>query len=276
MKLSMSGKWSEREQVVAVLVIAGAVLGLLWFFLLLPMNRQRHRLERDIDAMSAELEQRNFLLGEDALQRKLNEAMAAQRSLNEEWQKAVQCFGSFAGKDESLTSSVAHIEFKVELFDVRRRLQQKSRQLDIRLPPNLGVPEAVESDDDAYQRTLQLRVVERLVDMALDLKIRTVKEIRSLPPIVHKVDAEEFFREYPLELDLFGTQTNLYEFLNVVSEPGDVFVLRGLRVEPAGRSRVDLVNIKALMSGLVFVKAPSELPGAPPPAPTGLRRPGGH
>jgi Tfp pilus assembly protein PilO len=277
MNVPMGSKWSERQQVVAILLIAGALLALLWFFLLLPLNRQRHRMEGDISGLSSELAQKNFLLGEEALQHKLDEQVAHQQALNDEWQKAVQSFGDLAAQDDATTSSVAHIDFKVALFDVRQRLLQKSRTLGVSLPRDLGVDETIESDDDAYQRMVQLRVVEKLVDLALDLKIKTIREIRSLPPVLHKTALQEdFFREYPLELMLSGTQDHLYEFLDVVSEPGHVFVLRGLRVEPSGKGRGDLLNIKALMSGLVFIKSPSELIRAPAPKATQPRPPAGH
>ena len=269
--------WSERQQVVAILLIGAALLGLLWFFLLLPMNAQRRRLENEISDLSTELAQKNFLLGEEALRRKLDEEVVHYQALTNEWQQALDRLGAFAAKDEIATSTVAHIDFKVALFEVRQRLLQKSRTLGISLPHDLGVDEAVVSDDDAYQRMLELRVMEKLVDLALDLKIKTVKEIRSLPPILHKTgDQQDFFTEYPLELDLYGTYENLGEFLDVVQEPGHVFVLSGLRVELAGRPGADLLNIRALMRGLVFVKNPSELSHAVVVRPVESRRPLGY
>jgi hypothetical protein len=279
MSLGIQGKVSERQQVATIILTVGAILFVLWYFLLLPMNRQRKRMEQDIDNMAAELAQKNYLLGEDALQRKLDTEVNHYYKLEKEWQDTVAHLGAIVPLDYATTSSVAHIDFKVTLFTVRQRLLHKSRTLGISLPNDLGVDETVVSNEDAFQRMLQLRVVEKLVDLALDLKIKTVRGLSPLPPITHRAGAGqvEYFREYPLELDLYGTQDNLYELLNVVMEPGHVFVLRGLRVESTGRARSNLLNIKAVMSALVFLKNPGELTMNPGAASVERpRRPLGH
>lgn len=265
MKFGLQGQFSERQQVIAIILAVGALLFILSYFLLLPMNRQRKGLERDIDAMASELAQKNYLLGEDALQRKLDTEINRCNTLEKEWQSTVDHLGALTPRDDASTSSVAHIDFKVTLFTVRQRLLHKSRTLGISLPADLGVDESIVSNEDAFQRMLQLKVVEKLVDLALDLKIKTVRGLRPLPPIAHRIGANqiEYFREYPLELDLYGTQDNLYELLDTVMESGHVFVLRGLRVEPTGQSQNDLLNIKAVMSALVFLKNPGDLAGAP-------------
>ncbi len=281
MNLGIQSKVSERKQVVMIILAVCAILFILWYFLLLPMNRERSRMEADIDTLATELAQKNYLLGEDALQRKLDMEANRYKNLAREWQDTVAQLGALELNDDSSTAdvAVAHIDFKVKLFTVRHRLLQKSRKLDISLPNDLGVDETIVSDEDAFQRMLQLRVVEKLVDLTLDLKIKTVRALRPLPPIAHRGGANqtEYFREYPLELDLYGTQDNLYELLDVVTEPGHVFVLRGLRVEPTGRSRSDLLNIKAVMSALVFLKAPGDLATKPIKAKNDRpRRPMGH
>lgn len=263
----------------AIILSAGAAIALLWFFLLLPMNSQRRRLESDISAMSSELAQKNYLLGEAALQRRLADETANHDCLRKEWRKTAAALQSYTPKEDMGTSTVAHIDFKVALFDVRQRLLSKSRAIGVSLPRDLNVDEAVESNDDPYQRMLQLRVVEKMLDLALDLRIKTVREIRPLPPVLHRSgpNRDEFFTEYPLELDLFGSMANLYELMNVVLEPNHVFVLRGLRLEPATATKTDLLNIKAVMSALLFVKTPTEMAsGAHSPNASRRAAPLGH
>lgn len=264
MNLGLPGKISERQQVVVIILAVSAILFVLWYFLLLPMNRQRSRLEQDIAGMETELAQKSYLLGEDALQRKLTAEIGFYRDLEGEWQKTVSELCALQSRDDD-DATVAHIDFKVALFTIRQRLLQKARSLGISLPNDLGVDETIIGSEDAFQRMLQLRVVEKLVDLALDLRIKTVRGLKPLPAIAHRAGAgkDEYFREYPLELDLYGTQDNLYELLDVVMEPGHVFVLRGLRVEPAGKPGSDILNIKAVMSALVFLKSPGELKTAP-------------
>lgn len=276
--LSLS-KWSERHQVVAIILSAGAILALLWFLLLLPMNRQRRAIESDITALSSELAARNFLLGEASLQRKLDDEKAANDKLIKEWMDTAAVLQAYRPTEDMETNTVANIDFKVALFKVRERLRLKAGSLGISLPRNIGVDEAVESNDDAYQRMLQLRVVEKMVDLALDLKIKTVREITPLPPVRHRSGParEDFFTEYPLELDLFGTADNLHELLSMAMEPGHVFVLRGLRVSPATPTKTELLNIKAVMSALVFLKSPSDMAVGPSaPKSGGRSAPRGH
>lgn len=252
---------------VAIIVSAGAAISLLWFFLLLPMNRHRHQLEDDIVTMSSELAQKNYFFGEAALERRLAEESSNYETLRQEWRKTAAALQAYTPKEDMETSTVAHIDFKVALFDVRQRLLKKSKTLGVSLPRDIGVDEAVESNDDAYQRMLQLRVVEKMLDLALDLKIKTVREIRPLPPVRHRSGParEEFFTEYPLELDLFGSMDNLYELMAAVLEPGHVFVLRGLRLEPVTATKTDLFTIKAVMSAMLFAKSPGEIAVAPQP-----------
>ncbi len=278
MNLAFPNKWSERQQVAAIIIGMGVLLFVLWFFLLLPVNRQRHRLENDIASMTDELAGRNYLLGEDALQRRLDDESMRFSRLTNDWQGTVFQLGSFAADEISASGGVAVIDFKVALFNVRQRLLRKSAELQVGLPRDLNVDEAVESNEDPYQRMLQLRVLEKLVDLSLDLKIKTVREIRTLPPITHRAGPQQvdFFTEYPLELELYGTLDNLYELLGVVMEPAHVFVLRGLRVEPASANRADLLNIKAVMSAMVFLKQPAEIGRAPERSPTTRRRALGH
>ncbi len=265
MKLGIQGKFAERHQVMMIIMGVCASLFILWFFLLLPMNRQRQRLENDIDTMASELVQKNYLLGEDALQRKLAAALSRNQTLEKEWKATVTQLGTLISGDDASTTSVAHIDFKVALFTVRPRLLQKARTLGISLPNDLGVDEMIVSNEDAFQRMLQLRVIEKLVDLALDLKIKTVRGLSPRTPIAHRTGPNqvEYFREYPIELELYGTKDNLFELLDVVMEPGHIFVLRGLRVEPAGANRSGLLNIKAVMSALVFLKNPEDLVIAP-------------
>lgn len=279
MNLGFPGKFAERHQVATIILGVCAILSILWYFLLLPMNQQRKRMEQDIDNMAAELAQKNYLLGEDALQRKLDAELRRYQTLEKEWKDTVTHLETLVPGDDASTSGVAHIDFKVALFTVRQRLLHKSRDSGISLPIDLGVDETIVSNEDAFQRMLQLRVVEKLVDLALDLKIKTVRGLCPLAPIAHRSGANraEYFREYPIELDLYGSQDNLYELLDVVMEPGHVFVLRSLRVEPAGRDRPELLNIKAVMSALVFLKKPEDLASAlKKPKFDRPRRPMGH
>lgn len=268
---AIGSRLSERQQVALIIGVGGAALFLLWYFLLMPMNARRHRLEQQIASMSNELAQRNYLLGEDALGEKKVAAAANLRRLQEEWLGTVGQLNAFTNGEVGAKSEIGHIDFKVALFDTRQRLLGKSRALGISLPHDFGVEEPVDSDEDPRQRMLELRVVERLVDLVLDQKIKTVREVTPKPAITHTVgsDRKVFLQEYPLEITFYGSTENLYALLGSILQPEHVFVVRSLRAEAASRNSPGLLSVRAVISALVFADNLAEL--TPPPAPGATR-----
>jgi hypothetical protein len=231
------------------------------------MNARRHRLEQRIESMSNELAQKNYLLGEEALGEKKRDAAAGLLRLQQEWLGTVGQISAFTNGELAAKSEIGHIDFKVALFDTRQRLLGKSRAQGISLPHDIGVEEPVESDQDPRQRMLELRVVERLVDLVLDQKIRTVREVATLPSITHTMgpDRKVFLQEYPLELTFFGTSENLYALLGAILQPEHVFVVRSLRAEAASRANPGVLSVRVVISALVFAENLHELTPPPPP-----------
>lgn len=257
--------WSERQQVVAVILMAGLLIFLLWFFLLTPLNRRRRRLERDIENIRGELAQKNYLLGEPVLRDKKQAAREANIALGREWQDVVERVAAFAGPEDLPPSKVGHIDYKVALFDVRHRLLKKSRETRISLPHDLGMDDAVHSDADARKLMLQLRAVEKLVDLTLDAKISMLRHIVPLAPLRYAAGPKEevYLEEFPVRVEFFATHENVYDLLHAILVPGQVFALRNLRVETAAGGRQQLLSVTAEMSALVFLKKPEELDLAP-------------
>jgi len=269
--------WSQRQQVLAVILMAGAVLFALWFFLLTPLNRRRARLEREIQNMRSQLASKNYLLGENVLREKSREAQKHNADLRKEWERMRSHLTVFTNQTGLAESDIGHIDYKVALYDVRRRLLQKSRDLKISLPHDLGLDEAVRSNEDARKLMLQLRSVEKLVDLALDLKIDMLRDVMPLPPALHAAGEqnETFLEEYPVRIGFFGSLDNLYRLFHAVLQPGRTFALRHLRVETASRNRPGLLDVRAELSTFVFLKDPEEMNlAARKPAAPG--RPMGH
>ena len=252
--------WSERQQVLAVILMAGILISTLWFFLLLPKNQERRQLERDIDSMQSQLASKNYLLGEDALEKKMKDAEFANRKLSQEWAATAARIAVFANAEQLPASDIRHIDFKVALFDVRSRLLQKSRAMRVGLPHDLGIQDTVDSSADARTLMLQLRTVERLVDLAIDLKITMLRQIVPLPPLTHATGEQKtaFIEEYPVELQFYGTRDNLYDLLRAILEPEHVFILRRLRVE-AARGQPGLLSVQAELSALILLLSPEKM-----------------
>jgi hypothetical protein len=250
--------WLKRQQVLSV-VLAGACVILC--ILVLPLSALKHNtatLERQIATTSNELARKNYLLGEKALGEKKQEEQARNALLMDEWRRMVSRVSAFAKSEEQ--ASVGHIDFKVKLFDARQRLLRKSRSLNIGLPGDLGVDDAIHSDEDARKKMLQLRTVEKLVNLALDLKIVTLRSIEPLPPVSHGTEQKVIFlEEYPVRMEFSGDIGNLYDLLNATIEPNSTLALKHVRIEPA-HGKSNLLNMEVVMSSLVFLKTPNEMP----------------
>jgi hypothetical protein len=250
--------WLKHQQVLVV-VLAGAcvILGILAFPLSM-LNYNTSTLERRIATQSDVLAKKNYLLGEKALGEKKQEEQTRNARLTDEWRRMVSRVSVFPKSEEQ--ASVGHIDFKVKLFDVRQRLLRKSRALDIGLPGDLGVDDAIHSDEDARKKMLQLRTVEKLVNLALDLKIVTLRNIEPLPPVSHQTEQKiTFLEEYPVRMEFSGDIGNLYDLLNATIEQDSTLALKHVRIEPA-HGRSNLLNMEVVMSSLVFLKTPSEMP----------------
>jgi len=263
-------EWLETRQILVILLAAGVAMLLIISILLVPLNSRRNRLENDIATMKTRLASNNYLLGVDVLQGKKKDEILRKNSLHNEWRQMVARISSFSKADE--TPDVGHIDYKVALFDVRQRLIKKSKTLNIELPDNLGMDDTVRSDEDSRKLMLELRAVERLVDLALDMKIVVLRNIAPLPPVRHTVDNTLFLEEYAVQLEFSGNVKNLYDLLRGMTEPKSTFALKHIRIE-SGRNRRDMLNVTIVASSLVFLKDPDEMPLT---VQTATRAPLGH
>lgn len=255
---------SERQQVLAVILLAGMLIFALWFFLLLPLNRQRHRLERDIGEMTDYLARKNYLLPEDVLGKTKSKAYDFNRNIHDDWLSLMNRMAAFPNQDRLAESSVNRIDFKVALFQVRQRLLGKSRALGIDLPRDLGMEETVASNEDARRLMLHLRAVEKLADLALDLKISRLRYLEPLAPIQHKAGTDQvYIEEYPVRVDFDGTIENVYSLFTSILDPAHVFVVKHFRVENPGGGEGEKLRVSAVLSALLFVKDPDEVIPAP-------------
>jgi Tfp pilus assembly protein PilO len=269
--------WSEGQQVLAVILMAGLLIFTLWFSLLLPLSRRRQLLENDIEEMRSYLRQKNYLLDEATLQKKKLEEHRQGALLYEEWVEASARLATFENQEELTTSLVGHIDFKVALFDVQQRLRKKSRALGIGLPYDLGMAETVGSEEDARKLMLQLRAVEKLVDLGLDLKIGMIRDVKPAAPLSFGAGAnnETFLEEYPVTIRFFGRLENVYDLLRALLEPEHAFMLRNLRIEATSGRERGLLDVTASVSALVFLKDPKDVKLAPD-LPDIQIVPGGH
>ncbi|MBA4389082.1 MAG: hypothetical protein C0404_13960 [Verrucomicrobia bacterium] len=258
-------KWSERQQVLAIILTAGLVIFLLWFFLLLPQNRKRELLEKEIESGRAQLEQGNYLLDENALTRLREAERAYNSSLSSEWMATVQRITSFTNMQEFTSLKMGHIDFKVALFEVRYRLQKNAESLKISLPKDLGMDETVTSEEDSRKLMIQLRTVETLVNLALDLNLDAVKCIEPFPVLFRETESgkEAYLEEYPVHVELAGSMDDLYSLFRGINKTGQVFVLKHLKIAAPSPGKPDVLSINCVLSAMVFTKKPTDLAAKP-------------
>jgi hypothetical protein len=269
--------WSERQQVLAVILIAGILMTSLWFSLLTPLNRKRNALKEEIELAVNQLASRNYLRGEDDLRRERDEEQRHNRSVHTHWMAMSERLASFADQDELVSADIGVIDFTVKLFEVEQRLLAKSRALGIPMPRSVsGMREEVQSSEDARRLLLQLRAAENLVNLTLDLKINTLRNVEPLAPVQHKLNKKGivYLEEYPVRADFEGSLGNLFSLFHSVLKPEHALMLKNLRIQALDPHK-DLFTVSTVMSSLLFLKDPDEIV----PAPRAKRRrsrPTGH
>lgn len=254
-------RWSERQQVLAIIVMAGLVIALLWVFLLLPKNNQLTTLENQIESSKASLAQKDQLRGEDVLEVLKREEKQGYDALMAEWTATVTRVTPFSSTEDFPAVKMGNIDFKRAFRDVSWRLRKKATSIGINLPRDLGMDETVRSDEDSRKLMLQLRTVEKLVDLALDLNLDAVKSIEAFPVVIHETDNTHipYAEEYPVHMELNGSLNDLYSLLRGINKPGTVFILRHIKIEAPMQGKPDELSINCVMSALVFTKKPSDI-----------------
>jgi len=261
MNLLQLKSWSEHQQVLAVIVMAGVIIFLPYYFVLYPQNQDRKTLEKTIEKKKQQLERQGALRSMKSLEKEKENQLKHNRILREEWNEATRRLAAFRRPDGLGDAYVGHIDYKVRLLDVRTRLRRKSEALGISLPFDLGMKTNVTRQEDARRLMLQLRAIEKLTDLALDLKIRKLRRIIPLDPVQHTLEGKTkpFLEEYPVHIEFYGSLKNLYELYRAMFEKEHVFTIRHLRIEAEFPTKPELLSIKAEISALAFLNPPDTL-----------------
>lgn len=269
--------WSERQQVLAIILMAGIAIFALWFFLLLPQSRGKRALTAQIAATETELLKQSFLSDESTLGKIKTREDEHTGKLLAQWSQVAGTLGTFSNQQDLVAAAVDRIDFKVTLLDVRQRLQRKARAENIVLRRDLGMTEFVGSSEDARKLLLQLRSVEKLVDLSLNLNISRVRNLEPLQPIRHSADivGGDFLEEYPVGIEYEGSLDSFYDLLHATLQSPNAFMLKGIRIE-AVNPREGIVKVNAVLSALLFLKDPGKITLKGMPAKTTRTGPLGH
>ncbi|MCL1887660.1 MAG: hypothetical protein FWF96_02160, partial [Kiritimatiellaeota bacterium] len=215
-------KLSERSQVVTILVVAVLALVLAWVFLLWPQfsksreNRQTREQLANSPFAKLSIETLNDAAG-------IEKKSAA--ALDQDWDATAQRLATLSGftpKDR--------IAFQVAYAFAQNSLQTKAKTLNIKLPATLADPN-VTSTDSIRERFLQLKTVEKLVDLVITEYIIGITSIRTLPTIVHYgADQKLICEEYPVEVEFTTPFDSLFYLFSSIFEEERIFVFSKIRV----------------------------------------------
>lgn len=241
---------TERMQVVFILLFVLASLFLTVQFVFFPqreMAENNRTLREQMDSSryaSLSLTNMQFIADHES---------SNLRALSNEWSRIAERLASFPNQKVMQNAEVNRIDYKVQLYEIRQRLQSKSDELKIQLmPTELGLDEALASGDAIRIRMLQLKAVEKLADLTLDRQIQRLVEIYPLPPVEHKdKQGRRIFEEYPVRIECDVDFEHLYTFFQSVFEENQVFTFRNLRIE-SGPTFDSKLRVKAILSALLF------------------------
>lgn len=240
----------ERTQVLLILLATVTAALLMVNFVLLPQRGLRAQNR----ALRERLENHRFAripIGE--ISRLADEEGLQLAGLLNEWSRIGARLGTFPEGLPNREDQLNRIDYKVQLYEIRKRLREKSRKLKIQLlPTELGLDDNLTDGEEIRVRMLQLKAVERLADLTLDRQIQSLVEIYPLSPVVHTdTRGGKTFEEFPVRIECDVDFNHLFTFFQSVFEKGQVFTFRNIRIE-SGPTFASKLRVKAVLSALLF------------------------
>ncbi|MBN1558009.1 MAG: hypothetical protein JW951_07675 [Lentisphaerae bacterium] len=181
-----------------------------------------------------------------------------QRTLEAEWKslrRDVDTFGDRSPLSEGLPKDEeGRIDFKVALFEARTRLQELAGEKGVTLPADLGIPEAIATDEHAETRLWQLATTVKLVEQAIAAHVQSIETIHSLPPVRRTLREQPplILEEYPVRLVLQCSFPILNALTDALQEPGSFFTLRHILAERTQRDGAAPLTVDVVYGGMLF------------------------
>lgn len=250
---------SGRERGILVGLLAGTVLilAVLFFALLLPVQRRRTAVADDRAEVAKEVEAlpsnpRGSVVQEHAAARDELQRLEARWTVLREDLDSFKTPPSFTRAADP--TGEGRIDFKVALFEARSLLLQKAEAGGVKLPEALGIDETIGADEDAETRLWQLAALVKLVENCIDIGMPGVEHIDMLAPYDHTASAnrEIYTREFPTRIRLASSFEQTRRLLDMLLEEGSFFALRGFRAERMSKYRHEPLEVTAVYSGQLF------------------------
>jgi hypothetical protein len=241
---------TERAQVICIILFIAAGLFATVRFVVVP---QRRMAEENLSVRGRLSRSKFAAYSIDGMQTVAGHQLQNLTKLSNEWARIAARLSTFEDQTVVQDLGVNRIDYKVQLYEIRERLKAKSKELGIPLmPEQLGLDEALTSNDAIRTRMLQLKAVEKLADLTLDRQIQRLVEIYPLPPVEHRDrGGRVVFTEYPVRIECDIAFAQLYTSFQSVFEENQVFAYRNIRIE-SGPTFDAQLRVKAILSALLF------------------------
>jgi hypothetical protein len=245
-----------------------------------PMTKTFLSTRSEITRLENELAVRNFTGGEMPLRSQEAQEKRLEEQFREHWQRSRQRLGKFSQYHDQIQNA-DRVDYITHIATQRGRLHQRAVAFRLQIPADLGMPDAVTTDDDPAVLMMQLRVIAAIVEIAERAGVHgQIIAFEPLPPVTHyiKNTTAPYFKEFPIRVELETELDPLIRLVYGASTHDELLAVRNLRVEkriPKGSELINESNPRlrasVVFDAIVMLKDPTEIKPTAPSAPAAPR-----
>lgn len=256
--LNYSNPSEARRRIVLIFVLLFLSVTILWSLVVYPLRNKASQLKKEIQDLDDEIGMHAALVSDEPLSKKVEQERRRNRSLENEWQKlkkAVQTFGENAELEDFLSSSEeGRIDYKVALYDARQRFEKKSVLHDLEFPEDMGMDEAIDTDEVMETKLWQLAADVFLMDRLIGPEVFSIYSIKTLDPIAFSLTAgiDSYMVLYPVKVEISYSHRGFLSFMDAIDQNQGFYALQRLMVERGGPEKMGILKVSAVCSALVF------------------------
>lgn len=247
----------ERRRIVWILagsVVCAAVLAAGWLGLRrhsVDLRGKRDTAEERQDRLQRDLAARPFGGG-------LDEARSVRRTLGDQWEKMRAGCETFkdgfplSKQPDEFTD--ARIDFKITLYDARRRLAEHAAEKSATFPEDLGLEEDVRADENPRERYWQLAGIVQFIELAIDTGIREIATVEPLDAVYHALPGEGMVAavEVPARFTMHCSYEALTRMMRRLSRGRPFQTLRRVEIEKLGRGAPEALHVDMTAGSMIF------------------------
>lgn len=184
-----------------------------------------------------------------------------QNALTKDWTACLERLG--VGNEPESTGTGGsndsdHIDFKVALFDSKRRLQEKAAAAGTVFPADLGIRDVRVPDHDASTGLIQLGAIETLINLAIEHGVSTITEILPLPVEQRPSSAGLIVAHHPITMSFECSLATFHGMLGALNLAAPAFSISHLHIERIALDQPDRFRVQWVCDALAAVPIEDE------------------